>query len=174
MAQNHVEMPTEEWVTFPGGELEGQRPKALCDACRKALKTAALRRGKLLESRRPLCFQCYRAGLERDRALRTAGEINTATAARFQVQLPFEAVNRPRLERLKADRVSARTALAPASLGRRRAQIDARHVLQQIAAGLRSRGLASDPASRERAIFQAVHAAELQLPESWLPFVMSR
>ena len=24
---------TEEWVTFPGGELEGQRPKALCEAC---------------------------------------------------------------------------------------------------------------------------------------------
>ena len=25
---------TEEWVTFPGGELEGKRPKVLCSACR--------------------------------------------------------------------------------------------------------------------------------------------
>jgi hypothetical protein len=174
MAHKHGEMPTEEWVTFPGGELEGKRPKALCDACRKALKTAVLRRRKRPEPRRPLCFQCYRAGLERDRALRAAGEINTATDVRFQFQLPFEAVDRPRLERLKVDRIGARAAMAPASLDRRRAQIDARHVLQQIAAGLRSRGLASDPASGERAMFQAVHAAELQLPESWLPFVMSR
>jgi hypothetical protein len=174
MAPSHGKTPTEEWVTFPGGELEGKRPKALCDACRNVLKTAAFRRTRRPEPRRPLCFQCYRAGLERDRALRTAGEIDTATAARFQFQLPFEAVNRPRLERLRADRVSARTGLAPGSLDRRRAQIDARRMLQQVAAGLRSRGLASDPASRARAIFQAVHAAELQLPESWLPFVLSR
>jgi hypothetical protein len=45
-------------------------------------------------------------------------------------------------------------------------------MLQQIAVGLKARGLAA--ADRERAIFQAVHAAELQLPESWLPFVVSR
>ena len=137
MAPNHGETPTEEWVTFPGGELEGKRPKALCDACRNALKTAALRRTRRPEPRRPLCFQCYRAGLERDRTLRAAGEIDTATAARFQFQLPFEAVDRPRLERLRADCVTARTALAPASLDRRRAQIDARHVLQQIGTTLR-------------------------------------
>src|ERR1044072_4889437 len=27
-----------DWVAFPGGELEGERPKALCPACRAALK----------------------------------------------------------------------------------------------------------------------------------------
>jgi hypothetical protein len=174
MAQRYAETTADEWVTFPGGELEGKRPKALCRACREALKATALRPSRRVESRRTLCFQCYRAELERDRALHAAGEINTTTEKRFQFQLPFEPVNRPRLEMLKADHAVARKSTAPRVVDRRRAQIEARHMLQQIAAGLTSRGLADDPASRARAIFEAVHAAELQLPESWLPFVVSR
>jgi hypothetical protein len=47
---------------------------------------------------------------------------------------------------------------------RRQAQIAARHALQQIAAGIQSRG----------AVMSAIHAAELQLPEAWIPFVVSR
>ncbi len=31
----------DEWVSFPGGELEGQRPKAMCPACRDVLNRAA-------------------------------------------------------------------------------------------------------------------------------------
>jgi hypothetical protein len=30
------------------------------------------------------------------------------------------------------------------------------------------------PIDRQREIAAAIHAAELQLPESWLPFVVSR
>lgn len=174
MGLKQTEIPTDEWVTFPGGELEGKRPKALCPACREALRRAAAEGSGRAVARtsRPLCFQCYRADLERDRALKAAGELDTASAARFQFQLPFEPVNRARLETLKAARSEIRAATPHYIEDRRRAQIEARHALAQIAAGLKARGLAA--ADRERAMFEAVHAAELQLPESWLPFVVSR
>ena len=55
---------------------------------------------------------------------------------------------------------------------RRRAQIAARHALDAIAAGLNARPLAAT--ERDRVMNGALHAAELQLPESWLPFVVSR
>lgn len=173
MGQKQAETTADDWATFPGGELQGKRPKALCAACREALRAAALQPGRRAD-RRTLCFQCYRAELERERALRAAGTLDTATDRRFQFQLPFEPVNRPRLEMLKVERIGAQAGMPAHTVDRRRAQIDARHVLQQVAAGLKARGLAADAVSRERAIFQAVHAAELQLPESWLPFVVSR
>ena len=165
----------QEWVSFPGGELEGKRPKALCGACREVLKRQASAATPSRGSRL-LCFECYRAGLDRERGLRAAGELNTTTEARFQSQLPFEPVNRARLGMLKAERSAAR-AVASQGVGqyadtRRRAQIDARHALQQIGAGLNARGLA--PEVREQAMAAAIHAVELQLPESWLPFVVSR
>ena len=168
-----------EWITFPGGELEGKRPKALCPACREALKREASgsrRQSRPASSPRPLCFQCYRADLDRDRALKAAGELDTATDARFQAQLPFEQVDRARLEMLKAERSGAR-ASAVQGIGqyvdkRRRAQMAARHALQQIAAGLQAHQLA--PAIQAEALAAAAHAAELQLPEAWLPFVVSR
>jgi hypothetical protein len=121
---------------------------------------------------RALCFQCYRADLERQRAIRAAGELDTTSDARFQFQLPLEPVNRPRLQMLKVDRADARAATPVNERSRRQAQIQARHALQQIAAGLKARELSSG--ERERAMFQAVHAAELQLPDAWLPFVVSR
>jgi hypothetical protein len=165
-----------EWITFPGGELEGKRPKAMCAACREALKREGSGSVGRSSPSRPLCFQCYRAELDRDRALQAAGELDTATDARFQSQLPFEPVNRGRLETLKAERSEARRS-AVQGLGqyvdkRRRAQIAARHALQQIAAGLEARQLA--PAIHAEAMAAAAHAAELQLPEAWLPFVVSR
>jgi len=169
---------TDEWVTFPGGELEGQRPKVLCPACREALKREAATYGSSGSARRSrlLCFDCYRADLARARALEQAGELDTASEARFQSQLPFEPVNRPRLEGLKVARAEA---LATASQGigqyadkRRHAQIQARHALQTIAAGLKARRLT--PAAQSQALASAVHAAELQLPEAWLPYVVSR
>ena len=161
----------QEWVSFPGGELEGKRPKALCATCREALKREATFRFSHL-----LCFECYRADLERVRRLRAAGELDTATDRRFQSQLPFEPVNRARLGMLKAERSAART-VASQGIGqyadaRRRAQIDARHALQQIGARLTARQLA--PGVRDQAMAAAIHAAELQLPEAWLPFVVSR
>src|SRR5436309_15107074 len=89
-----------EWASFPGGELEGKRPKALCPACRQARECAAApcanagARSQSVPASRLLCFQCYRADLERHRALRAAATLNTASEERFQAQLPFEAVDK--------------------------------------------------------------------------------
>jgi hypothetical protein len=176
MGQKQTEHAADEWVTFPGGELEGKRPKSLCPTCREALRRAAAGdRGSTKPRARTLCFQCYRADLERDRALKSAADLNTTSETRFQFQLPFEPLNRPRLETLKAARGQSRAARPPYVDQRRRAQIDARRALADIAAGLKARGLAV-PGNREaeRLMFQAVHAAELQLPDSWIPFVVAR
>ncbi len=178
MAVSQQQVVTDEWVTFPGGELEGQRPKALCASCREALKREAATYGPSGAARRSrlLCFDCYRADLARARALKEAGELDTASDARFQTQLPFELVNTARLAMLKAERTAARGVMLQGAGRfvdrRRRAQITARHALQAIVAGVTARRLT--PAARDLAIASAVHAAELQLPESWLPFVVSR
>jgi len=143
-----------EWVALPGGELEGRRPTRLCGPCR-------LRRAAGAQPR-AFCFTCYREEGLRRRALEAAGSLDTASEARFQFGLPFEPVNRERLARLKAERLQSRQLRAASSRfvdKRRHAQIAARHALQRLGAGLESRGL---------------HAAELQLPEAWLPFVGSR
>ena len=185
MAQEYSQIIGDEWVSFPGGELEGKRPKVLCEACREALaretslRVRRLRRTATSRASSPsrlLCFQCYRAGLDRDRAIRAAGQLNTASEERFQSQLPFEPVDKPRLDLLKADRAEARAA---AVLGagrfvdkRRTAQIAARHALQTIAAGLRAHPLSATDRDREMAM--AIRAAELQLPDAWLPFVVAR
>jgi hypothetical protein len=175
-----------EWVGFPGGELEGRRPKVLCQACRDALQRSAARGAvpAAIERRRTICFQCYRAELDRERALQEAGRLDTASDARFQAQLPFEPVDRPRLQMLKVERARVRRAdgvgRGQFDAGRfvdkrRQAQIAARHALQAIAAGLKARTLAAVSADdRARAMAVAIHAAELQLPESWIPFVVSR
>src|SRR5579864_5096804 len=172
-----------EWVGFPGGELEGKRPRTLCPACRERLKRTALDGrlpGTAARARPPhtLCFQCYRAELDRERALGAAGRLDTASTERFQSALPFEAINTSRLERLRAERAASRVTMQ-AGAGRfvdrrRQAQIAARHALQQVATGLRARGASASPDLQHRAMAAAVHAAELQLPESWLPFVVSR
>jgi hypothetical protein len=164
-----------EWITFPGGELEGKRPHALCPACRGRLQEAA-RAGAAPATRPPLCFKCYRADLDRDRALVAAGQLDTASDARFQDLLPLEPVNKPRLATLKAARITARL-VERSGAGRfedrvRQAQIAARHALQAIGAGLRRHDVPA--AVRGPVICAAIHAAELQLPESWLPFVVSR
>jgi hypothetical protein len=168
-----------DWVSFPGGELEGKRPKVLCSGCREKLARPPM---DALRAR-ALCFQCYRAGIDRDRALLAAGQIDTASVARFQEALPLEPVNRPRLDMLKVERAAERARMRVGAGQfvdkRRAAQIAARHAVQQIAIGLRARAngggnslgnLGNFPAAEAAAI----HAAELQLPESWLPFVVSR
>lgn len=148
-----------EWITFPGGELDGARLKTLCKACRERCPRP--------DARGPLCFQCYRMELDRERSLKAA-QLDTASDERFQAALPLEPVNRPRLEMLRAERSAARAAMkngADRYVDRRRqAQIAARHALQEIAAGLEA----------HRVPLSAIHAAELQLPEAWLPFVISR
>jgi hypothetical protein len=179
MGQHTTQTVADEWVTFPGGELEGRRPRTLCSACREALNAAARagtpQSGSSL-SRGALCFQCYRAELDRERALGAAGELDTASDARFQTQLPFEPVNTARLAMLKVERATAHGVMLEGAGRfvdkRRQAQIAARHALQAIVAGVMARRLA--PGARDRAIASALHAAELQLPESWLPFVVSR
>ena len=68
-----LQTPDSEWTTFPGGELEGRRPRRLCPACRAKLQrdvaqpfraasaVGALTRGATAEAQRaPLCFGCYR------------------------------------------------------------------------------------------------------------------
>jgi len=180
MVDETTQAVAHEWVSFPGGELEGQRPRVLCPACREALKAAAaLGVARPVARRRAagtLCFQCYRANLDRDRALREAGTINTASEARFQDQLPFEPINEGRLAILKIERTDTRGALLQGierfADRRRRAQMAARHTLQSILAVRPAR--ASSSSVYDRSIAAAIHAAELQLPESWLPFVVAR
>ena len=142
-----------QWVALPGGELEGRRPNVLCGPCRMRRAIGA--------ERKAVCFECYKADARRQRAFEAAATVNTGSAGRFQFGLPFEAVDRGRLDRLKAERAAARQQLRVGAGRfvdrRRRAQIAARHALQQLGTGLRVRG---------------IHAAELQLPESWLPFVV--
>ena len=178
------EVTEKEWVSFPGGELEGQRPRVMCPECRERLRIEARAAAQSADSTsqaptpslRPLCFQCYRVDQARQRALRAARDLCTASEARFQETLPFEPVNRVRLDRLRTERSVARAGL---KIGtgrfvdkRRQAQIAARHALDRIAAGLKSQGVV-DPV-RNPAIDEAIHAAELQLPAAWLPFVVSR
>ena len=139
-----------EWVPFPGGELEGTRPRALCAGCRGRLAAAALSAlsdrsgGEGTGRLGALCFECYRAGLERDRKLRAAAALDTASDARFQSALPFEPVNHARLATLKVERAQAKASLHALPEGRfadkrRHAQIAARHALQRIVAGLQAR-----------------------------------
>jgi hypothetical protein len=179
MSDENVQIVDDEWITFQGGELEGKRPKALCPACREQLKQAAAAQTAIVTRLRAVCFQCYRAQLDRERSLKAAGELDTASSARFQIGLPFEPVNKPRLKMLKAERATAR-ATSQAGVGlyadkRRLAQIAARHALDAMAAGLQARRLAPlDDVQRDRLMAGAIHTAELQLPESWLPFVVAR
>ena len=198
------QVSADEWVSFPGGELEGKRPRTRCPACREAIRRGRADRPK------PLCFACYRAALDRraivQRALAAAGRLDAGSDARFQFQLPFEPVDHRRLDALKADRQSARQAERQTRVGayvdrRRHAQIAARHALRQIAVGFHARQPAVGEKCVERsegsvgrleerrleerrlekrrleknsamaAVFDAI---DLQLPESWIPFVMSR
>jgi hypothetical protein len=166
-----------DWVALPGGELEGRRPVVRCPDCReKQVRAARLGQAEPSEGREALCFSCYRAGIARDRALKAAREKLTASERQFQWTLPFEPVDRVRLARLKIERAGARAA-ARVGVGkyvdqRRRAQIEARHALQRIAGELRLRH--ASPVAGDRARTAALHAAEVQLPPAWLPFVASR
>ena len=128
------------WITFPGGELEGRRPRALCPACRDELQRAADVGRWQIGRRGPLCFQCYRAGLAREKALKSAGDLDTASAERFQFGLPFEPVNRPRLEMLKAERIATREVMS-AGAGRFTDRRKARAQIAPRAVALRSIGL---------------------------------
>src|SRR5688572_16404093 len=132
------------WLAFPGGELEGARPRALCPACREALKAQARgplgargRMGRSPGTKPALCFLCYRAELDRTRALQAAGAFNASSEARFQEALPFEPVNLTRLAMLKVERLNgqssqgSRGTLHSFTQRRHRAQIAARHALQQ-------------------------------------------
>jgi hypothetical protein len=182
MGETDPQVTESEWMSFPGGELEGRPPRALCPACREALAAGTLARGRRQAghpaggARGPLCFQCYRAELDRERRLRAVGALDTASEERIQGVLPFEPVNRARLERLRHDRALARDAErnGPGRYAerRRQAQMAARRALQRIAAGVAGRPLL--PAEHERRLAAATRAAELQLPEAWLPFVVGR
>jgi hypothetical protein len=185
MAQDTIQAVENDWVSFPGGELEGRRPKTVCPACRERLRRAVDHRRVFGAATDPLerhltrtvCFQCYRADLERERALRAAGQVFTGSEARFQEQLPFEAVQEGRLATLKAERAEARGQLLHGverfADRRRRAQMAARRALQALVA-TKTTARPGKPAVYDATIAAAFHAAELQLPDSWLPFVMAR
>jgi hypothetical protein len=150
MAEGHVQTVANEWVSFPGGELEGKRSRSRCQASRAC--PACRRNGPAGPT---LCFQCYRIGLDRERELRNAGERDTGSESRFQSQLPFEPVNRLRLEALRAERARVRMTAV---------QGTGRYVHERRQAQIAAR----------RAIFPAIRAVVPQLPKSWLPFVVSR
>src|SRR4051812_49992166 len=68
-----------EWVTFPGGELEGRRPKTLCGPCRVRKAAGA--------PPRAICFERHRADRRREAAIKAAGAILSTPrgpAARLQ------------------------------------------------------------------------------------------
>lgn len=169
-----------DWVSLPGGELQAPRPTVLCQACRAKLRGNAARRLNQSMpssgSNQPVCFACYRASIDRDRALKAAGELNTASEERFQSALPFEPVNQSRLTRLRTERalsrMTARVGAGQYVDRRRQAQIAARRALERIVIGLRERNATAQ--ERDRVLSSATHAAELQLPAAWLPFVVSR
>ena len=170
-------VPESNWRPFPGGELEGLASKARCPKCRESARHGNADRPR---GQAALCFQCYALDLERTRALRAAGELDTASEARFQSSLPFEPVNHARLIRLKAERQEARV-VERRGVGlyvekRRRAQIEARHALATIFQGLKQRRLASiaDPAAARSTGTSATFTGELQLPVAWLPFVVAQ
>ena len=164
-----------EWIPLPGGELEAPRLRALCPACRD-VRQRAIQRGQVFRRSQPLCFACYRADGEHQRRLAAAVVLETASEERFQYTLPFEPVNRARLHSLRAiwlaERAAERQGIGRFADDRRQAQIAARHALERVMGELKTRGaLASDRAPLSA---HAVHAVELQLPDSWLPFVVSR
>jgi hypothetical protein len=171
-------VPHDDWTSLPGGELEAPRPRSLCRDCRERLKRAALKSGAQATGSRqkPICFGCYRADLNRERALKAAGQLDTASEARFQCSLPFEPVNRDRLEQLRTRRDAAKMADRAGSGRfvdrRRQAQIAARHALQDIAKGLKACGV--EAPERHSLCAAVIHAAELQLPEAWIPYIASR
>ena len=176
---NLLQTIDEEWVVFPGGELEGRCPRVLCPDCRERVAREAGSKqagGASRSPRRALCFRCYRAELDRARGLKAAGQIETASEARFQSTLPFEPVNETRLALLKAERMAARTAArdgaGPFANRRGLAQIAARRALQAAAAALALQPISAHP--RAHVAAAVFHTAELQLPESWLPFVVSQ
>src|SRR5438309_1287411 len=107
MSHEIAQIVDDEWVSFTGGELEGKRPKTMCTACRDQLERAAAAQAPTATRLGAICFQCYRAQLDRERALKAARDLDTASFARFQFGLPFEPVNRPRLAMLKAERATA-------------------------------------------------------------------
>jgi len=111
------------------------------------------------------------------RGLRAAREIDTASEARFQALLPFEPINRARLASLRAERERSQDAdrqgVGLYAHRGRRAQIAARRELQRIAAEV-NEAPGIQRSARAQLIASAIHAAELQLPDAWLPFVVSR
>src|SRR5205823_12208969 len=83
MAHEPDEVAADEWVSFPGGELEGRRPRALCAACREALRRASLRGSAAPRDQRrarTLCFGCYRAEFDRQKAIAAAGRSEEHTS----------------------------------------------------------------------------------------------
>jgi hypothetical protein len=106
-----------DWVTFPGGELEGERPNAMCTRCRERAFSAnrvdstsvfPSSLPALPDRPAPLCFQCYRLELERQRRARAASELQAMSEERLQFLLPLEAVDQPRLTMLRAELAQGR------------------------------------------------------------------
>jgi hypothetical protein len=171
-----IDDSADAWQPFPGGELEGRPSSVRCKACRQVSQTpgaAPARPGTL-------CFQCYRADLDRQKALQQAAALDTGSEERFQWQLPLDPVDRPRVAMLRAARVTSRASMAPRQRDlverRRRAQIAARDTLGRLAAGLKARGIVAGGGAgkvvtttlKAEAPRRAVPA---EFPEAWLPFL---
>ena len=103
-----------EWVMFPGGELEGRPPKALCQQCRERKARFRFRGVVRADRSHTLCFQCYRAELDRCRAQRLPPSPLARRLAGAIVQFP---------------EASANPVYAELTARRRHAQMAARHAL---------------------------------------------
>src|SRR5215831_7089076 len=86
----------QDWTAFPGGELEGRRPKTLCPRCRAALNARSQGHSET-SSTRFVCFDCYKADQERERRLSAAAAFVADSDEHFQSVLPLEPINQTRL-----------------------------------------------------------------------------
>ena len=113
-ADDRLQQTVDEWVSFPGGELEGRRPNAICLSCQER-KARFRYRGVVKADRfHTLCFRCYRAELDRVRA-RLLAATDPVRGGAAVLTFPSGRVDPMYVE---------------LDLRRRRAQIVARHVLE--------------------------------------------
>ena len=135
------------------------------------------------------CAACRARGGARSRALRCVSSVIARSWIRngpsrppvswiplqtsvFGRPLPFEPIDQlPRLQMLRLERAAERAAFAD---GRRPLAWTKRRQGAEITRRV-TRSSGSRRASEARGVtLAAIHAAELQLPEAWLPFVVSR
>ena len=126
-AETHRKLLKKNGLRFQAASWKGSGPRCMCPACRLRAFRASASQGRAPRTRRaspesrapsPESRSVFSATASTRRAsgrCSAARNLNTASEARFQDSLPFEPVNRARLERLRAERSTARAALKSGS-----------------------------------------------------------